>query len=194
MKNYITILSLILALSFTISAQVRPVEEPEDTQKTEEAESKVEEKTEDEKTPLKKLPKSLTVKYMGGLIGFRKKQEGTVKFDVVNERLVFFGKDEKEKFSVPYGAMIAVDPSPKKVQSGTGRVVNAVPYFGILGNFMKKKKNYMVIHFEDPDIGVKGNLNFLLDTTTLLKQAIDTVGQNAEMTKRGEAYVRRKGF
>lgn len=137
-------------------------------------------------------PNSFVAKYEGGMIGFNSKEEGTLKFDDVNERLVFSGKDGKENFSLPYSAMLLISPSEKKVQSGTGRAVGAVPILGtgIVGGLMKKKKNYLVIQFRDQDVDVQGTANFLLDTTELLESVIQTLGEKAEMTQRGDAYYR----
>ena len=55
---------------------------------------------------------------------------------------------------------------------------------------MKKKKNYLVIQFRDQDVDVQGTANFLLDTTELLNSVIQTLGEKAEMTQRGDAYYR----
>lgn len=137
-------------------------------------------------------PESFQAKYQGGMFGFSKKEEGTLKFDDTNERLVFFGKDRKEKFSVPYKAMLIVYPSSRKVQSGTGRAISVIPVpgAGIGGMFIKKKKNYLVIQFRDPDVDVQGTMSFLLDTDELLESVIQTLGEKAEMQRRGDAYYR----
>lgn len=184
----------ILALSINVFSQIRPVEnEPEGKE-----EKKVE-KTEEEK----KMPKSqqyfrkkFPVKYQGGLLGYSKKEHGMIGFDEINERMIFFGKDGKEKFSIPYKTIIVIYPSQKKVRAGSGRVVGAAPLpgAGILGSLIKKKKNYMVVQFDDPDVKAKGNANFLLDTGEVLAEAITALGENAEMKKRGDAYIRKKDF
>ena len=36
----------------------------------------------------------LEAKYEGGMFGYSKKIQGTIKFDDANERLVFFGQDQ----------------------------------------------------------------------------------------------------
>jgi hypothetical protein len=139
-------------------------------------------------------PATVATKYEGGMIGFDSKQEGTLKFDDANERLVFFGKDGKEKFGLPYSAMLLVSPSERKVQSGTGRVIGAVPIIGagLGGSLLKKKKNYLVIQYRDADVDVQGTANFLLDTGELLQSVIQTLGEKAELTQRGDAYYRPK--
>jgi len=143
------------------------------------------------KTP---APASVATKYEGGILGFNDKQEGTLKFDDANERLVFFGKDGKEKFGLPYSAILLISPSERKVQSGTGRVIGAVPIIGagLGGSLLKKKKNYLVIQYRDTDVDVQGTANFLLDTGELLDSVIQTLGEKAELTQRGDAYYRPK--
>jgi hypothetical protein len=142
------------------------------------------------------LPESIQAEYQGGIYGYSQKEQGQIKFDVINERLIFLGEDGKEKFSIPYDAIILVYPSQKKVTSGTGRAVSMIPLPGasIGGMFLKKKKNYLVIQYQDQDVDVKGAANFLIDTGDELFKAIHAVGTKAEMQRRGDAYIRKKTF
>ncbi len=158
-------------------AQLRPIEKTE---------TKVVKKT--------PAPASFVAKYEGGMIGFNQKEEGSLKFDDVNERLVFSGKDGKENFALPYSAILIVAPNERKVQSGTGRAVGAIPIFGagLGGSLMKKKKRYLVIQFRDADVDVQGTANFLLDTGELLESVVQTLGEKAELTRRGDAFYRPK--
>jgi hypothetical protein len=144
----------------------------------------------------RKMLETISVKYMGGLFGFSKKEHGTIKFDTINERLLFIGKDGKERFSVPYSAFEVVYPSQKKVQSGIGRTVGAIPIpgAGLGGLFIKKKKNYLIINYRDRDVSASGTINFLVDTSVMLHNSVFTVGENAEMKSRGDSYVRRADF
>ena len=137
---------------------------------------------------------SVEARYDGGMFGFNDKVKGTLKFDELNERLVFFGEDNKEKFAIPYASILVISPNTSKVQSGAGRTVSAIPIpgAGIGGGFMKKKKNYMVIQFRDPDVDVHGSANFLIDTNELLLSTINALGEKAKLTKRGDAYYRPK--
>ena len=137
-------------------------------------------------------PESFEAKYEGGMYGYSKKEEGTLKFDDVNERLVFFGKDKKEKLSVPYKAMLVIYPQSQSVQSTTGQVVSMIPYGGIFGGFIKEKRRYLVINFDDPDVDVKGLVNFKVETKELLDSVIYTLGQKAAMKQRGDAFYREK--
>ncbi len=195
MKKALFFLCL-FSLTFTVSAfgQVRPVEKPDDTEKAKKKENT--ESVEVKSRVQKNLPDSFKVKYQGGLFGFNKKQSGTIGFDDINKRLIFFGKDGKEKFSIPYKAILVIYPSTKKVQAGSGRAVGAVPVPGssILGSLIKKKKNYLIVQFKDPDVGAEGKINFLMDTQKILASAINTLGQKAEMKQRGDSYLRGKDY
>jgi hypothetical protein len=173
-------LVLLVLSAGTALAQVRPVQSsPAD---------------EPERAVPKELPDSVDVEYQGGIYGYSDKEKGAIRFDDINERLVFYGEDGKEKFSIPYDAILVVYPSQKKVRSGTGRAVGMIPVPGaaIGGMFMKKKKNYLIIQYSDPEVNVEGTANFLIDTGDLLFSAIHAVGQKAEMQRRGDAYIRKR--
>jgi hypothetical protein len=187
-KLFIWLIISLFITTANIFAQIRPAESNAENDKPQ----KVEIKQPDER----KMLQAIEVKYKGGLYGFSESQDGTLKFDTTNERLVFYGEDGKEKFSIPYQSMIVIYPSQTKIQSGAGRVVGAIPFpgAGLGGSFIKKKKNYMVIQFDDPDVKARGTINFLIDTGELLMSAIYSVGENAEMKARGDAYIRKNDF
>lgn len=136
---------------------------------------------------------SVQARYEGGIFGYGEREKGTIKFDDENERLVFLAKENgKELFSIPYKAMLVVSPSSRKIQSGAGRAVGSAPIIGsgIVGSFMKKKKNYLVIQYRDPDVEVQGMTSFLIDTDELLEKVVYSLGEKAKMTPRGDAYYR----
>ena len=92
-------------------------------------------------TPATPAPASFGAKYEGGMFGFNEKEEGTLKFDDANERLVFFGKDQKEKFHVPYKSVLVIYPQSKSVTSTTGNVVRHIPLPGAgLAGLIKEKR------------------------------------------------------
>lgn len=135
-------------------------------------------------------PETFEAKYEGGVFGYSKKEEGMLKFDDTNQRLVFFGKDSKEKLSIPYKAMLVIYPQSQSVQSTTGKVVSVVPYGGLVGGFIKEKRRYIVINYDDPDVDVKGLVNFKVESRELLDSVIYTLGEKAKMKQRGDAYYR----
>ena len=140
----------------------------------------------------KPAPPTVDAKYQGGLFGYSRKSQGKLKFDDANQRLVFYGENQKELFAIPYETMLVVSPNEKKVQSGTGRTVGAapVPGAGLLGGLMNKKKNYLQVQFRDADSNAEGTAIFLIDTAELLDSVIQTLGEKAAMKQRGDAYYR----
>jgi hypothetical protein len=177
MKKVLVFLGFCLFAGASIaSAQPRPID-----------------KTQPTPTPVRSpAPASFTAKYEGGMFGFGKKEAGTLKFDDANSRLVFYGKEGKEKFGVPYKAMLVVSPQSQSVQSTTGKVVSVIPYGGILGGFIKEKRRYLIINFDDPDVEAKGVLSFRIDDQPLLDSVIAALGTKAELKQRGDAYIRPK--
>lgn len=182
MSRFVLILVIFAAVGSVGLAQVRPTGSANKTVVAD--------------VPARQMLETIDAKYLGGLFGFSKKEKGTIKFDDINERLIFVSKAGKERFSIPYTAIAVVYPSTRKVQSGTGRAVGAIPIpgAGIGGLFIKKKKNYLVINFNDKDVNVSGTINFLVDTTEMLYDSIYTVGEKAEMKARGDAYIRSRDF
>lgn len=178
MKKVLSLFVLSISVyAVSISAQPRPVDKKPEVQNP---------------ANIKPAPVSFEAKYEGGIFGFSENEKGTLKFDDANERLVFFGKDKKEKFSIPYKSMQIVYPQSQSVRSNTGTAVSVVPYAGVLGQFIKKKRRYMIINFDDPDVKARGLVNFKIDDKNLLDSAINTLGEKAGMTQRGDAYYRPK--
>ncbi len=137
----------------------------------------------------KPAPSSFAAKYEGGLFGFNEKTEGTLKFDDDNGRLVFFGKTQKEMFSIPFESLIVIYPTSESVTSTTGNVVRNIPLPGAgLAGLLKEKRRYLVLQFDDPDADVKGLVNFKIEDKELLDSVIQTLGSKAKMTQRGDAY------
>jgi hypothetical protein len=136
---------------------------------------------------------SIEVKYEGGLFGYSTKEKGMLKFDDDNERLIFFGKDQKEKFSIPYKSMIVVFPSSQTSSSTAGQVVGAIPLPGTsLARLISKTSRYLVIQFEDADSDARGVTNFKVDKKEMLAQTIEAIGYKAKMKARGDAYYRER--
>jgi hypothetical protein len=144
--------------------------------------------------PVNPAPVSFEAKYEGGMFGFNRKEEGTLKFDDENQRLVFFGKDLKEKFHIPYKSVLVIYPQSKSVTSTTGNVVSHIPLPGAaLAGLIREKRRYLVMHFDDPDVeAARGVLNFKLENKELLDSVIQSLAGKASLTQRGDAYYRPK--
>ncbi len=140
----------------------------------------------------KPAPSSFEAKYEGGLFGFSQKEEGTLKFDDENERIVFLGKDQKERFGIPYKSLSVVSPQSRSVTSNTGNIVGAIPVpgAGILGGFIKEKRRYLMVQFNDPDADVRGLTSFKIENRDLLDSVVQTLGEKAKLKQRGDAYYR----
>jgi len=175
-KKIILLLSLVLCFSWTAFAQPRPVE-----------------KSSEQKAAVKPAPASFAAKYEGGLFGYTDKESGTLRFDDANERLVFFSKENKELFAMPYETLLMIYPQSQSVRSTAGTVgsVIPVPGAGLLG-LIREKRRYLIVHFNDTDVDVKGVVNFKLDNKELLDSVIQTLGEKAKLTQRGDAYYRPK--
>ncbi|GIU81062.1 MAG: hypothetical protein D6687_00425 [Acidobacteria bacterium] len=141
---------------------------------------------------IKPAPDSFPAKYEGGMLGYSKKLEGTLKFDTPNKRLVFFNKANKELFWIPYDSIKLAYPHSRSVVSNAGRAISVVPYFGVLGSFIREERRYMVIHFDDQEIGVSGATSFKIEDQDLLDSALLRLAKEADLKQRGDAYYRPK--
>jgi hypothetical protein len=142
----------------------------------------------------KPAPPSFEAKYEGGMFGYSRREEGTLRFDDMNSRLVFFGKDGQEKFAVPYASMMVIYPQSRSVRSTTGTVVSAIPLPGAgLAGLIREKRRYLIINFSDPDVErAQGVLSFKLENKALLDSVIHSIAEKAQLTQRGDAFYRPK--
>jgi hypothetical protein len=176
MKKFLFPSAIILAFASAAWAQPRPMDKPAAKQA--------------ERTP---LPSVIPVKYEGGMYGFSAKTEGTIKLDDANSRLVFFDKSGKELFGIPYQSFLVLYPQSKAVTSTTGNVVKWIPLPGAgLAGFIKEKRRYLIVEFDDPDVEVKGTINFKLDSKEILDSLLATLAEKAQLQQRGDAYYRPK--
>lgn len=147
----------------------------------------------DDDTAAAPIVASAKAKYMGGMFGFDEKEEGTLKFDDENNRVVFFGKNNKEQFALPYDTLLYVSPHSQSVTSNTGNVVRSIPLPGsVFGGLIKEKHRYLIVEFNDPDVNVRGTVSFKVSSKALLDSVIHSLGTKAKMTKRGGAFYRPK--
>lgn len=174
MNKLAIFLIAVVSFALTAYAQPRPVDRSSASEKAPPA------------------PATFEAKYEGGLFGFSKKEEGTLKFDDENARIVFLGKNGKELFGIPYRSLVVISPQSRSVTSNTGHIVGAIPVIGagILGGFIKEKRRYMVVQFNDPDADARGTTSFKLDNKELLDSVIQTLGEKAKLTQRGDSFYR----
>jgi len=141
-------------------------------------------------------PKLVKAKYMGGYLGYRKKQEGMLTFDERNRRLVFRDKNEREIISIAYDAVLVTfaDTEERRTMGpGTERVLmGTVGILALPGMLFKKKYQFLSIQYRDPDTDAAGVTQFKLKDRAELDSVVYALAQKAELTQRGEIYVRRK--
>ena len=140
---------------------------------------------------VKPTPQTVRARYDGGFFGLSDREWGTLRFDDVNERLVFFGEDGKEKFGLPYDSLLMVYPAQNSVTTTTGKVVQHLPLPGAgLAGLIKKKRRFLVIQYDDPDVDAKGTASFKMEGREILDSVIAAIGAKANLKPRGEAYIR----
>ena len=139
-------------------------------------------------------PATVKAKYEGGVIGY-KKSDGTITFDDANSRLVFRDQKQKEVFAIPYQVVMLAyaDTQARRPTAATVAGSLPLPYGANLAAlFIKKKYRYLVLSYSDPDTSAQGTANFKLANKELLASVLTTLARKAELTQRGEAYVRRR--
>jgi hypothetical protein len=135
-------------------------------------------------------PQSVKAKYEGGIFGFEKKQTGTLNFDDESSRLVFRDKTQKEYISIPYKTIAAAYADTKSRRPTAASVLGSVSLYTLPALFIRKKYRYLTMQFNDPDTQVSGVTSFKMDNKEILASMLEAVARKAELTQRGEAYVR----
>jgi hypothetical protein len=153
-------------------------------------------KTEPAKTSTaSSAPQTFKAKYEGGIVGYVKKQDGTLSFDDMNRRLLFRDKQQKELLFIPYAAVVAAYPDTKSRRPTAATVASAIPVpygLNLPAALIKKKERYLTINFQDPDTDVSGLTSFKVENKELLMSVLDALAAKAELTQRGEGYIRKK--
>ncbi len=142
-------------------------------------------------------PQTFKAKYEGGVTGYTRKQDGTLTFDDTNSRLLFRNKLQKEVLFIPYDAISAAEPDTQSRRPTAATVAGSIPApygLNIPAWFIKKKYRYLTLHFEDPDNHVSGIGSFKLENKEILASVLNTLGDKAGLTARGEGYVRKKAI
>lgn len=148
-----------------------------------------------EKEPwqVKNVPESFKARYEGGIFGNSAKENGTFKFDDENQRVVFYRKDGREYFHIPYTALLVIYPDHKSGVSTTGDVVSRLPVPGAaLGGLIKADTRYLIVKYDDEDVEAEGTATFKFDKKDLLLTFIAALGSKAKMKQKGDAYYRAK--
>jgi|GEM_PF-272043 len=138
-------------------------------------------------------PKTVKAKYEGGVFGFNKTMEGTLTFDDDNERLIFKDKKPPKEIHIPYNAIASAFADTQKRRPAAATVASAVPViFTLPARFIKTKVRYLTLQYSDPDTNVTGVTSFKLENKEILASVLATLAEKAEMTKRGDIYVKKR--
>ena len=138
-------------------------------------------------------PKSVKAKYEGGVFGYTKTMEGTLTFDDENERLVFKDKKPPKEIHIPYNAIASAFADTQKRRPAAASVASAVPViFTLPARFIKTKVRYLTIQYSDPYTKVTGITSFKLENKEILASVLAALGEKAEMTQRGDIYVKKR--
>jgi len=139
-------------------------------------------------------PQKVKAKYEGGIFGYEQKQTGTLNFDDANTRLVFRNKKGGEYLSIPYHSIAAAYADTKSRRPTAATVAGSLPLpygLNLPALFIKKKYRYLTMQFNDPDTGVQGTTSFKLDNKEVIASVLNVLAVKADLTQRGEAFVRR---
>ncbi|HEY0098572.1 MAG TPA: hypothetical protein VGB76_06425 [Pyrinomonadaceae bacterium] len=135
-------------------------------------------------------PKSVKAKYEGGIFGYNKKQTGTLNFDDEGRRLVFRDKAQKEYISIPYKSIAAAYADTQSRRPTAASVLGGASIYTLPALLIRKKYRYLTMQFSDPDTRVSGVTSFKMDNKELLENILAAVAYKAELSPRGEAFVR----
>ena len=138
-------------------------------------------------------PQSVKAKYEGGVFGYSKTMEGTLTFDDANKRLIFKDKKTPKEIPIPYDAIMSAFADTQKRQPKAATVASQVPLlYSLPAHFIKTKVRYLTLQYNDPDSNVSGITSFKLENKELLESVVATLATKANMTLRGDIYVKKK--
>ena len=150
--------------------------------------------TEPDKAPAPPpAPTTVKAKYEGGVFGYTKTMEGTLTFDDENKRLVFKDKKPPKEIHIPYDAITSAFADTQKRQPRAATIASHVPViFALPAHFIKTKVRYLTLQYRDPDSQVSGITSFKLQNKEVLASVLATLAQKAEMSQRGDIYVKKR--
>ncbi|HEY0005313.1 MAG TPA: TonB family protein [Pyrinomonadaceae bacterium] len=138
-------------------------------------------------------PQTVKAKYEGGVFGYEKKRDGTLSFDDTNKRLLFRDKQQRELLFIPYEAVRSAFSDTKSRRPAAATVISHIPsIFALPAAFIKTKVQYLTLQYEDPDTHMSGVTSFKLENRAMVASVLNTLAQKANLTPRGDIYVKRK--
>src|SRR5829696_7995814 len=141
----------------------------------------------------KPAPSTVKAKYEGGVFGYNKTMEGTLSFDDGNNRLLFKDKKPPKEISIPYEAITSAFADTQKRRPAAATVASHIPVlYSLPAHFIKTKVRYLTLQYYDPDSKVNGVTSFKLQNKEVLNSALATLANKANLTQRGDIYVKKK--
>lgn len=142
---------------------------------------------------VKPAPKTVKAKYEGGVFGYNKTMEGTLTFDDENNRLLFKDKKPPKEISIPYDAITSAFADTQKRRPAAATVASHIPViYALPAHFIKTKVRYLTMQYSDPDSKVTGITSFKLENKEMLESVLVALAEKANMTVRGDIYVKKK--
>ena len=142
---------------------------------------------------MKPAPKTVKAKYEGGVFGYTKTMEGTLTFDVGNNRLLFKDKKPPKEISIPYEAITSAFADTQKRQPAAATVAQHVPLiYALPARFIKTKVRYLTLQYSDPDSNVTGITSFKLQNKEILHSVLAALAEKSNLMLRGDVYVKKK--
>jgi hypothetical protein len=176
--------SVVLSLLVVVAVSVVSGQRPRSTDQTPETKPKP--------APAP-APSTVKAKYEGGVFGYNKTMEGTLTFDDLNRRLIFKDKKPPKEIHIPYDAIASAFADTQKRRPAAATVVSHIPViFALPAHFIKTKVRYLTLQYSDPDTQVSGITSFKLQNKEVLASVLATLAQKADMTQRGDIYVKKK--
>lgn len=182
----ITTLGLVVAIATGAYAQRPRTIEPDS--------SKDDSATAQQPAP-RPAPPTFKARYEGGIVGYTRKQDGTLTFDDTNRRLLFRNKENREVLFIPYDALLAAYPDTQSRRPTAATVIGSVPApygLNIPAWFVRKKYRYLTLNFQDPDTNASGITSFKVGNKELLGSVLHTLAGKSGLTQRGDGYIRKK--
>lgn len=149
-------------------------------------------KTDSSTVAIAPAPQTVKAKYEGGVFGHNKTMTGTLSFDDTNRRLLFRNKEQKEVLFIPYDAVTSAFADTQKRRPSAATVASHIPYIGFPLGFIKTKVRYLTVQYTDPDSRASGITSFKLENKEILASVLKTLAEKAEMTARGEVYIKKR--
>lgn len=179
-KSLAILIALVCAIALTVIAQ-RPRSTAQDS--TETASSM---------PAPPAAPTTVKAKYEGGVFGYKKKVDGTLNFDDINQRLIFRDSKGKELFPIPFQSITGAYADSHKVRPKAATIGSNVPFYGWPIGFIKTKVRYLTLQYDDPDSRVAGVTSFRLENKDILDSVLYTLANKAGLDRRGEVFVRKR--